>query len=85
MRESGWEPHWQGASYLNMQDRGQMLLYINRACHTAVPLKVSRGLPVLLFIARADYLMKEKVGVPVHLLFSRIAGPAGRRNFENWC
>ncbi len=106
-----------------------MLLYINRACHTAVPLNVSRGLPVLLFFAggkvhtppavgfsiiinrksiisslsipkiqdrdvifqhvvmvtSVDDLIKEKVGVPVHLLFNMIAGPAGRRDFENWC
>ncbi len=32
-----------------------------------------------------DDLIKEKVGVPVHLLFNMIAGPAGRRHFENWC
>ena len=30
-------------------------------------------------------LRKEKVGVTVHLIFSRIAGPADRRDFENWC
>ena len=33
----------------------------------------------------ADDLLNEKVGVPIHLLFSRVAGPAGRRDFENWC
>ena len=32
-----------------------------------------------------DDLREEKVGVPVHLLFNRIAGPADRRDFENWC
>ncbi len=32
-----------------------------------------------------DDLREEKVGVPVHLLFSRIAGPADIRDFENWC
>ncbi len=28
-------------------------------------------------------LRKEKLGVPDHLFFSRIAGPAGRRDPEN--
>ncbi len=32
-----------------------------------------------------DYLIKEKLAVPIDLLFRRIAGPDGRRDFENWC
>ncbi len=33
----------------------------------------------------ADNLIKENVGVPVHPLFSMIALPVSRRDFENWC
>ena len=42
-----------------------MLLYINRAGHTAVPLKVSRGLPVLFFFAGGKVQTPPAVGFPI--------------------
>ncbi len=73
--------------FLNIQDRGQMLLYINSACHTAVPLKISRGLPILFFFAGGKVQTPHAVGflIIINGKFSRIAGPVGRRDLENWC
>ncbi len=42
-----------------------MLLYINRACHTAVALKVSRGIRVLLFFAGGNVRTPPAVGFPI--------------------
>ena len=42
-----------------------MLLCINRACHTAVPPKISRGLPDLSFYVGGKVQTSPAVGFPI--------------------